>query len=144
MAASERNGSRLASRYTSIKTRIETRRIDIMRNSSSPASRYTSIKTRIETTTGSRAGQPRGPPLATLPSKQGLKRPAFHLACQKVLPLATLPSKQGLKPSLSCPTPLKCPPLATLPSKQGLKPDRAQAFYPTGTGLSLHFHQNKD
>ena len=67
--------SMLRSRYTSIKTRIETGpciacwQILI-------CSRYTSIKTRIET---KHANPPQAiaDALATLPSKQGLKREGF-------------------------------------------------------------------
>ena len=109
-------------------------------------------------------------PLATLPSKQGLKRShvvidTTHIA---TLPLATLPSKQGLKRQLPTEDNNIRGPLATLPSKQGLKPnsDDREAYYldplatlPSKQGLkrasrmdgmlstvplSLHFHQNKD
>ena len=62
-------------------------------------------------------------PLATLPSKQGLKRTSSTKYFRSSrYPLATLPSKQGLKPSSTSCDVLMCRPLATLPSKQGLKP----------------------
>ena len=61
-------------------------------------SRYTSIKTRIETTNTKRDWKSTPPPLATLPSKQGLKLSAVCFLPLCALPLATLPSKQGLKP----------------------------------------------
>ena len=107
--------------YTSIKTRIETGSCMPFKKPTS-TSCYTSIKTRIETfRSGPTSHGPR-PPLATLPSKQGLK-PARHRATWGLLP----------------------PPLATLPSKQGLKRKtcRAHRGMPTIL-LLLHFHQNKD
>ena len=85
--------------YTSIKTRIETEslRIEVAKPFSSC---YTSIKTRIETSTPQFLDHATDRPLATLPSKQGLK-PVVHLESPMWLgPLATLPSKQGLKHTL--------------------------------------------
>ena len=62
------------------------------------------------------------PPLATLPSKQGLKQIRLHIIDRGITPLATLPSKQGLKRILiRRQGRVYRPPLATLPSKQGLK-----------------------
>ena len=82
---------------------------------------YTSIKTRIETKP-LLPDQPIGlHPLATLPSKQGLKPPDDQPLSFGVVPLATLPSKQGLKPDVPAGTWYWGVPLATLPSKQGLK-----------------------
>ena len=110
-----------------------------------------------------------GTPLATLPSKQGLKRrpTAWHWSSGS--PLATLPSKQGLKPPrkrevalgeypsryTSIKTRIETTnrgghhaksglPLATLPSKQGLKRSRRYPLERATGRLSLHFHQNKD
>ena len=61
-------------------------------------------------------------PLATLPSKQGLKRKTTRKMGKNNEPLATLPSKQGLKPLARNISKLPSfQPLATLPSKQGLK-----------------------
>ena len=95
-----------------------------------------------------RVGTPKSRrPLATLPSKQGLKPNRTEVGILLGVPLATLPSKQGLKLrwisrhdgemlSASCYTSIKTrietrsirnrrtsprQPLATLPSKQGLK-----------------------
>ena len=63
----------------------------------SPASCYTSIKTRIETQLFEAAAENGRPPLATLPSKQGLKPDRWRVQRICDCPLATLPSKQGLK-----------------------------------------------
>ena len=62
-------------------------------------------------------------PLATLPSKQGLKQDMPPRTSYDECPLATLPSKQGLKLDLAEHIlDGRVKPLATLPSKQGLKP----------------------
>ena len=60
-------------------------------------SRYTSIKTRIETFNPSRSDPLVLSTLATLPSKQGLKHTKNLANDLQRLTLATLPSKQGLK-----------------------------------------------
>ena len=62
-------------------------------------------------------------PLATLPSKQGLKPTWRRGHGQRgMMPLATLPSKQGLKlVGINAIGRAAAGPLATLPSKQGLK-----------------------
>ena len=60
-------------------------------------SRYTSIKTRIETENQKVTSSPAALALATLPSKQGLKPTGTGLLVSPVGSLATLPSKQGLK-----------------------------------------------
>ena len=83
-------------------------------------SRYTSIKTRIETPVPVARVRQYRRPLATLPSKQGLKLDAIALLGEFLDPLATLPSKQGLKPHAV---------------------SKVEAYRPE---LSLHFHQNKD
>ena len=108
-------------------------------------SRYTSIKTRIETQILAipRLGQLH--PLATLPSKQGLKRNCHHaFDLSENLPLATLPSKQGLKPR-------KCLPrdIVHFPSRYTSIKTRIETYIsdnsrPKNRPLSLHFHQNKD
>ena len=86
-----------SSRYTSIKTRIETCGHDSTGGWHS-SSRYTSIKTRIETFKQCVKLRLNALPLATLPSKQGLKLcTSTALYVVWLLPLATLPSKQGLK-----------------------------------------------
>ena len=84
-------------------------------------SRYTSIKTRIETCRPHRCRRHGHSPLATLPSKQGLKLVLAVFVLLKQLPLATLPSKQGLKRQADEGYRTRPEPLATLPSKQGLK-----------------------
>ena len=130
--------------YTSIKTRIETAmgRLGYVRTLPSC---YTSIKTRIETPASSASKSTMGEPLATLPSKQGLKR-SDTVLLRKPLdhPLATLPSKQGLKRLVWIPALLRVWPLATLPSKQGLKPGWTNRCSRRIMDLLLHFHQNKD
>ena len=135
------------------------------------ASCYTSIKTRIETETCGTRDRNRWWPLATLPSKQGLKpKSGARLPRLHRIPLATLPSKQGLKLRPARDNRVKDLPLATLPSKQGLKlrcavwrwpsriisscytsiKTRIETPAPTfslssvTTDLLLHFHQNKD
>ena len=110
-----------ASCYTSIKTRIETQMTTRSR-SRLPSSCYTSIKTRIETICPQCRISAEGQPLATLPSKQGLKPDNACVArCIFLPPLATLPSKQGLKLRRWSQSRRRVRPLATLPSKQGLK-----------------------
>ena len=131
-------------------------------------SRYTSIKTRIETTlkTETEGGHEA---LATLPSKQGLKlanavsdieekiRSRYTSIKTRIetdnrhadskplgIPLATLPSKHGLKPGICQVTDDVRLTLATLPSKQGLKRDSDPFGLVALIFLSLHFHQNKD
>ena len=107
-------------------------------------SRYTSIKTRIET-----RSYRTGPPawshtLATLPSKQGLKPQYYATVEGAPLALATLPSKQGLKRITIRARGYQPRPLATLPSKQGLKRLPCVVCVARFELLSLHFHQNKD
>ena len=78
-------------------------------------------------------------PLATLPSKQGLK--LCHLrggGTMKKSPLATLPSKQGLKRSAKRRRKMMDEPLATLPSKQGLKPRALEKKYLTSSKTSCY------
>ena len=88
---------------------------------------------------------PHASPLATLPSKQGLKLVALVFdALSPYIPLATLPSKQGLKRLHQALQSRAGGPLATLPSKQGLKQDRDGWGVPPRSALLLHFHQNKD
>ena len=131
-------------------------------------SRYTSIKTRIETRPRQASSASSVKPLATLPSKQGLKLDTRAGYWSRGRALATLPSKQGLKPdrvkrqarqaSSSRYTSIKTRietahdqiwfrrarrTLATLPSKQGLKRGYTILTGERGS-LSLHFHQNKD
>ena len=84
-------------------------------------------------------------PLATLPSKQGLKHGSAERAKGATawcMPLATLPSKQGLKPTsmvLSADEWSDNMPLATLPSKQGLKQNRiARAQHQRGAQTSCY------
>ena len=64
------------SRFTSIKTRIETR-VGRTATENFATSRFTSIKTRIETRSRNTFGRV-GHALASLPSKQGLKRPLLN------------------------------------------------------------------
>ena len=115
-----RKGCVVNSRYTSIKTRIETAWVeDVLEVSFS--SRYTSIKTRIETYASKRHHQPQTRALATLPSKQGLKPDVTQASHNIDTTLATLPSKQGLKLDVADNNVVVGHTLATLPSKQGLK-----------------------
>ena len=130
------------SRYTSIKTRIETPHFSVP-SLCQKDSRYTSIKTRIETLIRVNIISI-VLALATLPSKQGLKRnQRSRIIVVRQCPLATLPSKQGLKQILIN----NVPSLFTLSlhfhqnkdwnSKPIRPPKKTQK-------LSLHFHQNKD
>ena len=69
---------------------------------------------------------------------------SFPLARTDKVPLATLPSKQGLKHKMPAVKGLRLWPLATLPSKQGLKLFFVDLKRRRSSALSLHFHQNKD
>ena len=107
-----------ASCYTSIKTRIETRPHKRHLFSLYPSC-YTSIKTRIETRHARACASPYRP-LATLPSKQGLK-PAIWAA------------RSG-NTNPSCYTSIK----TRIETLDRLWAELARLF------LLLHFHQNKD
>ena len=130
-------------------------------------SRYTSIKTRIETAAGTPTSSASAT-LATLPSKQGLKQYSSeqinpdrehsrytsiktrietrsggwenHQGCTSRY--TSIKTRIETHPALHFPT-YGAGTLATLPSKQGLKLGWGATF-PRNPVLSLHFHQNKD
>ena len=106
------------------------------RKKNTPASCYTSIKTRIETADQDKDIAKLFQPLATLPSKQGLKHAHVLLLPFSPWPLATLPSKQGLKRKLHGLWQNDVGPLATLPSKQGLKHNIARYIYISSVPLA--------
>ena len=106
------------SRYTSIKTRIETEDEPVELSPQEQPSRYTSIKTRIET-------------------------PNCVNPCCKRFSSRYTSIKTRIETPLLRDVAAPRPPLATLPSKQGLK--RHNFFAGVESfALSLHFHQNKD
>ena len=86
-----------------------------------------------------------GTPLATLPSKQGLKQ----WVLEKLGERAKTSRYTSIKTRIETPlcgvvNAIFVSPLATLPSKQGLKRGLGALILPLAKLLSLHFHQNKD
>ena len=129
------------SRFTSIKTRIETVARSIWVSVGEP-SRFTSIKTRIETKTRySMSFKPSS--LASLPSKQGLKLVDAPSTVHGQTPLASLPSKQGLKPEAGNDALVQFASRFTS-IKTRIETVRNRGMVTLGDFLSLHFHQNKD
>ena len=130
-------------------------------------SRFTSIKTRIETFF-SQDFQAKARTLASLPSKQGLKPTSRSGNGRDMQPLASLPSKQGLKRTISSHPQAISPPSRFTSIKTRIETEAMNATISKGilsrftsiktrieTGrrdrpcrsarvLSLHFHQNKD
>ena len=116
--------TKLFSRSTSIRTRIETELGRSQLRFPASISRSTSIRTRIETLLCGQTEKAHYFSLVVLPLEQGLKRyGSYYVLGLFTESLVVLPLEQGLKlTSKSLPSSVKPSSLVVLPLEQGLKP----------------------